>query len=517
MKGRLVAALEAVYGAGRVRVTTDARIALAGALTDPVADSGAVLIAGTGAICFGRNSHGLEERAGGWGALIGDEGSASEIARRGLAAVARDVDGRGPRTKMREALHSTEGTRSAVEMVQKLFRPGAGPTDTAAYFPVVLDAARDGDEAALEILRWAGGELALTALTVLRKLGIADDPVTVATVGGVFVAGDLVLAPLRARAPRRRAAGPARPARPHPRDRRHPPRPRRGSGVIDTLAYLTAIHEADLEAVRAVGRVLPQIAHAVDAIAARLDAGGKWINVGAGTSGRLGVLDASELPPTFGVAPRLVTGLIAGGDEALVNAVEGAEDDEAQGAEDVKLAGVTSQDVVLGIAASGATPYVAGALRWGKGIGALTVALVCAPQSRLASIADLALVVETGPEVLRGSTRMKAGTAQKLVLNMLSTAVFARRGLVYRGEMIAMRPTNVKLKRRAIDIVGRVLALPPEPAERLLDSAGWELPVALVSGKWGLPVEKAKEWIAARKRKRGAGPRRGARVRPRES
>lgn len=267
--------------------------------------------------------------------------------------------------------------------------------------------------------------------------------------------------------------------------------------MIDTLAYVTAIHEADLEAVRAVGRVLPEVAHAAEAIAACLDAGGKWINAGAGTSGRLGVLDASELPPTFGVAPRLVTGLIAGGSEALVNAVEGAEDDEAQGAEDMKLAGVTSRDVVLGIAASGATPWVAGALRWGKGIGALTVALVGAPHSRLASIADLAIVVETGPEVLRGSSRMKAGTAQKLVLNMLSTAVMARRGLVYRGEMIAMRPTNVKLKRRAVDIVGRVLALPPEPAARLLDKAGWELPVALVSGKWDLPVEKATEWLAA--------------------
>ena len=269
--------------------------------------------------------------------------------------------------------------------------------------------------------------------------------------------------------------------------------------MIDTLGFLTAIHEADLESVRAVGRVLPEVAHAVDAIAARLDAGGKWITAGAGTSGRLGVLDASELPPTFGVAPRLVTGLVAGGSEALVTAVEGAEDDEAQGAEDVKMAGVTSRDVVLGIAASGATPWVAGALRWAKGTGALTVALVCAPHSRLASIADLTIFVETGPEVLRGSTRMKAGTAQKLVLNMLSTAVMARRGLVYRGEMIAMRPTNRKLKLRAIDIVGRVLALPPEPAGRLLESAGWELPVALVSGKWGLTADKATEWLAAQK------------------
>ncbi len=269
--------------------------------------------------------------------------------------------------------------------------------------------------------------------------------------------------------------------------------------MIDTLAFLTTIHEADLEAVRAVGRVLPEVAHAADEIAARLDAGGKWITAGAGTSGRLGVLDASEIPPTFGVDPRLVTGIIAGGSDALVSAVEGAEDDEAQGAEDVKMAGVTARDVVLGVAASGATPYVAGALRWGKGIGALTVALVGAPGSRLASIADVALVVETGPEVLRGSTRMKAGTAQKLVLNMLSTAVMARRGLVYRGEMVAMRPTNVKLKRRAVDILGRLLALPPEPAERLLDRAEWNLPVALVAERWSLPIEKAREWLASRK------------------
>jgi len=269
--------------------------------------------------------------------------------------------------------------------------------------------------------------------------------------------------------------------------------------LIDTLAFLTTIHEADLEAVRAVGRVLPEVAHAADEIAARLDAGGKWITAGAGTSGRLGVLDASEIPPTFGVDPRLVTGIIAGGSDALVSAVEGAEDDEAQGAEDVKMAGVTARDVVLGVAASGATPYVAGALRWGKGIGALTVALVGAPGSRLASIADVALVVETGPEVLRGSTRMKAGTAQKLVLNMLSTAVMARRGLVYRGEMVAMRPTNVKLKRRAVDILGRLLALPPEPAERLLDRAEWNLPVALVAERWSLPIEKAREWLASRK------------------
>lgn len=265
----------------------------------------------------------------------------------------------------------------------------------------------------------------------------------------------------------------------------------------DTLAYVSAIHGADLEAVRAVGRVLPDVARAAEAIAERLRSGGRWINVGAGTSGRLGVLDASELPPTFGVPPGLVTGLIAGGPDALVTAVEGAEDDEARGASDVDEAGIGARDVVLGIAASGATPYVAGALRRGKEAGALAVALVCAPASRLAAIADLALVVETGPEVLRGSTRMKAGTAQKLVLNMLSTAVFARRGLVWRGEMVAMRPTNAKLRQRAVDILGRTLGVPPERARPLLEATGWDLPAALVSARWGLTPARAAERLAA--------------------
>lgn len=271
-----------------------------------------------------------------------------------------------------------------------------------------------------------------------------------------------------------------------------------GDEVTETLALLERIHAADLEAVHAVGRVLPDVARAAAAIATRLEAGGRWWNVGAGTSGRLGVLDASELPPTFGVPPSLVTGLVAGGRDALVEAVEGAEDDEARGGEEIRAAGVGPRDVVLGIAASGATPYVAGALRAGKDAGALTLALVCAPGARLASIAQLALVVETGPEVLRGSTRMKAGTAQKLVLNMLSTAVFASRGLVWRGEMVAMRPTNAKLRRRAVDILGRTLGVPEEKARPLLEETGWDLPTALVAARWRVSPARAAEWLAAR-------------------
>jgi N-acetylmuramic acid 6-phosphate etherase len=267
--------------------------------------------------------------------------------------------------------------------------------------------------------------------------------------------------------------------------------------VTETLALLESIHAADLGAVHAVGDVLPDVARAAAAIADRLGAGGRWINVGAGTSGRLGVLDASELPPTFGVPPTLVTGRIAGGRTALVDAVEGAEDDEAAGAAEIRAEGLGPSDVVLGIAASGATPYVAGALAAAKEASALAVALVCVPGSRIAALADLAIAVETGPEVLRGSTRMKAGTAQKLVLNMLSTAVFDRLGLVWRGEMVAMRPTNAKLRQRAVDILGRTVGVPEDAARILLEEAGWELPAALVAARWRISPARASEWIAA--------------------
>jgi len=235
----------------------------------------------------------------------------------------------------------------------------------------------------------------------------------------------------------------------------------------------------------------------VEEIAGRLEAGGRWVNVGAGTSGRLGVLDASELPPTFGIPLSLVHGRIAGGRAALVDAVEGAEDDEAAGAAEIRAERLGPKDVVLGIAASGATPWVAGALGAAKEAGALAIALACAPGSRIAALADLAIVVETGPEVLRGSTRMKAGTAQKLVLNMLSTAVFARLGLVWRGEMVAMRPTNAKLRQRAVDILRRTLGIAEEEARSLLSETGWELPPALVAARWRVSPTRASEWIAA--------------------
>ena len=256
------------------------------------------------------------------------------------------------------------------------------------------------------------------------------------------------------------------------------------------------MHEEDRCAVEAVGRALPSIEAAALALAGRLSAGGRWFTVGAGTSGRIGVLDASELPPTFGVPEGLVTALIAGGPSAILRSAEGAEDDREGGGRDLAGAGMTGRDAVVGLAASGTTPYVLGAIDAGRAAGALTVGIACVPGTPLLAEAEIPVALDTGPEVVFGSTRLKAGTAQKLALNMLSTAVMARLGLVVDGEMVAMRPTNAKLRARAVRIACRLLGLRDDAAHALLDSAGWELPVALVAGKHRLSAQAARERLS---------------------
>src|SRR5580698_2412108 len=195
---------------------------------------------------------------------------------------------------------------------------------------------------------------------------------------------------------------------------------------LSTLELVGAIHEADGEAVAAVEKELPRIAQAIDSIVARLETGGRLFYLGAGTSGRLGVLDASECPPTYNTSPEMVQGLIAGGDVALRRSVERAEDDEGQGQRDLEERGFSTRDVLVGIAASGRTPYVLGGIEYARGLGALTIGLSCVPHSQLAQAAELEITPATGPEVVTGSTRMKAGTATKLVLNMLSTGSLVR-------------------------------------------------------------------------------------------
>ena len=242
--------------------------------------------------------------------------------------------------------------------------------------------------------------------------------------------------------------------------------------LMSSLEIVNAINAEDRGVADAVGKTLPQVAQAVDAIVGAFQVGGRLIYIGAGTSGRLGVLDASECPPTFGVSPSLVVGLIAGGLDALVNASEGAEDRAEDGARDLVNIGLTAQDLVVGIAVSGRTPYVIGALDYARAQGAVTVALTCNPDSPIARMADISIAPVVGPEVITGSTRMKSGTAQKLVLNMLSTASMVRIGKTYGNLMVDMIASNGKLVARAARIVSQATGSTVEDAETALAAAG---------------------------------------------
>jgi N-acetylmuramic acid 6-phosphate etherase len=242
--------------------------------------------------------------------------------------------------------------------------------------------------------------------------------------------------------------------------------------LMSSLELVTAINREDARVPEAVRSCLPVIAALVDRILAALGSGGRLVYVGAGTSGRLGVLDASECPPTYGVDPGLVVGLIAGGDHALRHSVEGAEDDPAHGVEAVKAIGLNSRDVVVGIAASGRTPYTLGAMRHAREIGATVGCIVNTPGSEMARIAEFAIVVLSGPEVVTGSTRMKSGTAQKLVLNMLSTAAMVRLGKVYGNLMVDVQASNAKLVHRASNIVREVTGVSRAEAEQAIERYG---------------------------------------------
>jgi N-acetylmuramic acid 6-phosphate etherase len=253
--------------------------------------------------------------------------------------------------------------------------------------------------------------------------------------------------------------------------------------AIDTLTSLEIvglISDEDATVAPAVRRELEQIGRAVDVIVERLRRGGRLLYFGAGTSGRLGVLDASEIPPTYSAPPDLVQGFIAGGDVALRRSTEAAEDDPDAGAQAVQEAKVNQADVAVGIAASGGTPWVLGAVAEARRRGAATVALTCNPDSALARLAEIVIAPVVGPEAVAGSSRMKAGTAQKMVLNMLSTATMIRLGKVYGNLMVDVRPTNAKLQRRAVRILQEATGVDAEAARQALDATGYEVKPALV-------------------------------------
>jgi N-acetylmuramic acid 6-phosphate etherase len=266
---------------------------------------------------------------------------------------------------------------------------------------------------------------------------------------------------------------------------------------LPTLAMLEVINDEDAKVAGAVRAELPQIARAIDEVAARFGRGGRLFYIGAGTSGRLGVLDASECPPTFSVSADLVQGLIAGGDSALRLSSEHSEDSPEEGARDLAAAKFAQDDTLVGIAASGRTPYVLGAITHAKKLGALTVGLTCVPGSAISQAVDIPITPATGPEVLTGSTRLKAGTATKLVLNMLSTGVMVRTGATFGNLMVNVRPTNAKLVDRAHRIIAAATGCDMEQAARLLEEAGEDVKTAIVMQRLEFSREAAEARLAA--------------------
>jgi N-acetylmuramic acid 6-phosphate etherase len=263
-----------------------------------------------------------------------------------------------------------------------------------------------------------------------------------------------------------------------------------------TADIVTLINDEDHVVAAAVKRELPSVVAVVDGVVERLRAGGRLFYIGTGTSGRLGVLDASECPPTFGVAADLIQGVIAGGYDACYKAVEASEDDRDAGARDLDARGLAGADAVIGIAASGRTPYTIGGVEHSRRKGAFTAAITCVPGSAICGVVDVAIAPAVGPEVLAGSTRMKAGTAQKLVLNMISTAAMVRLGYVTGNRMTNLRARNSKLQARSVRILSAEAGLGEREAVAALEGAGGDLPTAIVMARTGRTRDEAARALA---------------------
>lgn len=265
---------------------------------------------------------------------------------------------------------------------------------------------------------------------------------------------------------------------------------------METIDIVKVINHEDKKVALAIEKELPQIAKAIDLAAGKFQQGGRLIYIGAGTSGRLGALDAIELTPTYSVPPERAFGILAGGKEAMFHAVEGAEDSEELALTDLEAVEFTELDTVIAIAASGHTPYAISALKYGNQVGALTISVTCTAENQMTEIAQVGIAPVVGPEVITGSTRMKAGTAQKMVLNMLSTGIMIKTGKVYENLMINVQPTNSKLVQRAIGIISDATGLSSEESERLFVAANHEVNVAITMAVHHLNADDAKLYLA---------------------
>ena len=265
---------------------------------------------------------------------------------------------------------------------------------------------------------------------------------------------------------------------------------------VSTLEMVTLINQEDQKVAQAIEKVLPQIAAAIDAAAERFKKGGRLIYCGAGTSGRLGALDAIELTPTYSVSPERAFGILAGGEKAMYQAIEGAEDSKELAIEDLTQHQLTARDVVIAIAASGRTPYAVSAIEYGKKVGALTISVTCNNQSPMNHLAEIGIAPIVGPEDITGSTRMKAGSAQKMVLNMFSTGIMVKVGNIYQNLMVNVQPTNEKLIQRATNIIKEAAEIEESQAKEYLEAAQLEVAPAIVMAKAHVDFQKAKQLLA---------------------
>ena len=508
---RLRGLVEQRWPSARVAVGSDRDSAMAVAFGG---EDGIAVIAGTGAAVHGRR-HGREEKAGGWGHVLGDRGGGYDIARQALRLVLTRYDLEQEITPLAERILRELALNTLRELAEWAMQ--ADKMSIARLAPAVFAAARQGEAEMLEVLQAGAGVLAEFTRAVAQRLDFADP--TVRLVGGLFTHHEDYAALFKYRLsvllPEARVAvcaesgamGAVRlalgaesadaededgrddaPAQPLVPEREQlsaaateQANPRSAQLDAMTSAELVELFASEEKCVaEALAARRGELTAAVEMVSTALRAGGRLFYIGAGTSGRLGVLDASEIPPTFGVSPEMVQGIIAGGTVALHRAVEGAEDSVEGGALAVIERGVRAGDVVCGITASGRTPFVLGALARARALGARTILLTCNPaRVRAGETWDVEIDLPTGPELVTGSTRLKAGTATKVALNLLSTAAMVRLGRVRGNQMIDLGISNEKLRDRGTRIVAETLGVPYAEARARLERAGWNVRACL--------------------------------------
>lgn len=519
---RVLRTLAEVWPGCPAEVDHDLESALSAATLEPDRDNRAhvILLSGTGSCCYGRTPGGRTAKVGGWGHLLGDRGSAYDIVHRALRACAHHLDHTGQWPLFGQRALAATLLNTPNDLIA--WMQAASKSQVAALAPHVFEAAAAGDRVSRSVLVGISEAIAEDALACARRLGrLPTDFVLAGSVllrqpgfarriarriqadrpgsrvhplpresawGAVAMAGRaLAAAHPTTPANHPRAARPSADPIPAaterisiPPSREMSPTERRNpaSNQLDRIPLRQAIRlmlAEDAAIPEAIRRQEATLERLIRKVSAALGKGGRLFYVGAGTSGRLGVLDASECPPTFRTPPDLVQGIIAGGFQALHSAVEGAEDDTRAGAEAIAARGVRDVDVVVGIAASGRTPFVWGALHAARSAGACTALLCCNPHLAhpRGTPPDILLAIDTGPEVLTGSTRLKAGTATKLALNILTTLSMVRLGKVMGNLMVDLNPSNVKLRDRAIRIVQELTGRDRVTAEAALVDAGW--------------------------------------------